>query len=172
MTISRHKYKIYWQPAKLWQRLNINQLQKKTLLENNSLTKKFKQQCPKLTVKILSEKWERPLPYEAKQLGIKNSNYAWIRCVVLQCEQQNILYARTVIPNFTHKNSWFSIKKLGIKPLGEVLFNLKTVKRSAFKITKQNIQWPYLVNNDTTPARYSIFEQKNNYLLLTEVFLS
>jgi len=164
-------YLTQWKPASLWQRLKISHQEKHWLLEEKSLTAKFKKQCPNLTVEILSEKWQAPLSYEKQQLGLKDNQHAWTRCIVLKCGQQNILYARTVIPNLTSGNTWFAIKKLGNKPLGEVLFNLKNITRSPFKILKRNYPWQYLEQNTIAAARYSLFKQDNQPLLLTEVFL-
>jgi len=166
---------LHWKPACLWQRIGVSSVEKKTLLETLSLTQKFKQKCPDLTVEVLSEISESPLAYEREQLGLKINEQAWVRCILLKCGQQNKLYARTVIPKLNSGNPWYALKKLGTKPLGEVLFNLKNIQRSSFKISKQNYTWPHLSkhkpDSKMAMARYSQFLQQNQPLLLTEVFL-
>ena len=162
MNISRHNLKNHWKPACLWQRLKMSLHEKSCLLEPQSLTAKFKKEHSDLRVEVLSESWEIPLNYERQALGLARNKKAWIRCVVLKSDEQKLLYARTVIEDLTSGNAWFAIKKLGTQPLGEILFNLKKIKRTEFKISKINDKL----------ARYSIFTQNNNKLLLTEVFLT
>lgn len=161
----------HWKPANLWRRIGISPLEKAYLLETQSLTEKFKKTCPNLTVEILSETTEVPLPYERQQLKLKNNEQAWVRCVLLKCGQEQKLYARTVIPNLNSSNPWYALKKLGTQPLGEILFNLNNVKRSPFKISKQRYAWPYLSHTIMATARYSLFSQQKQPLLLTEIFL-
>lgn len=161
MIINRHNLANHWKPACLWQRLKVSLHQKSWLLETQSLTAKFKKEHPDLRVEVLSENWQLPLNYERQALRLADKKKAWVRCVVLKSGQQRLLYARTVVEDLHSGNSWFAIKKLGTQPLGEILFNLKNVNRSAFKISKI----------DGKLARYSVFTQKKNKLLLTEVFL-
>jgi len=167
---------IHWKPASFANRLGLSVQQKKALNETASLTAKFKQHCPDLSVEILSEKQEIPLAYERQYLDLANNQKAWVRCIVLKCGEEPLLYARTVIANLTAGNAWLDIQKIGTQPLGEILFNLKTVQRTPFQICYQRYPWPYLTSNKMTteklPARVSTFTQQNDHLLLTEVFLN
>jgi len=167
----------HWLPAELCGRLHLTLPQKSWLLETQSLTARFRQTCPTLTVKVLSEQWQRPLIQEAKALGLPLHQWAWVRCVVLICQSQPLLYARTVIPHCHPKNPWFALKTLGNQPLGEVLFNLKNRQRSPFRLNRFQAELPYLsrLTKDSKVnalARQSIFYQKQQPLLLTEVFLT
>ncbi len=162
---------IHWRSNTFWQGLNLNTISKNWLLDTSSLTSKIRHHCPQMRVEVLSEKWQRPLSYEIKTLGLKQGEFAWVRCVLLKCDRENWVYARSVIPNMRSGNPWFALKKLGNKPLGEVLFNLKQIKRTPFLLSKTSQAWPYLPCQKTRLARQSIFTQKGYNLLLTEVFL-
>jgi chorismate--pyruvate lyase len=126
-----------------------------------------------------SLKTERPLLDESTALGMHPNDLAWVRCVLLQCADQNWIYARTVIPNLTAESPWGALQKLGNKPLGDVLFELPSIQRTPFEFTSQALTtWPYLskqLEPDESQgkgyARRSIFTQKGAPLLLTEVFL-
>ncbi len=166
-----HPKTTHWKPCSVWQRFNLTIEAKNWLVNTPSLTAKIRYSCPDMTVEILSEKWQRPLNFEAKALRLKQGEFAWVRCVLLKCNHDNWIYARTVIPKMQTGNPWFALKKLGNQPLGEILFSLKQVKRSPFLLLKSFSSWPYLPKQKPRLARQSIFTQKNHKLLLTEVFL-
>ena len=172
----------HWKPQTLAQRWPLTPKQSQALLYSQSLTAKLRQSCPQLEVQVLSENFERPLAQEAFALGLPPNQRAWVRCVLLHCDQQPLIYARTIIPYLVPGNPWYVLKKLGNQPLGEVLFKLKNTQRSAFKVLK--ITRPgyfYLPHAFQTAlnqkgqtsfwGRQSLFTQFNARLLLTEVFL-
>lgn len=147
------------------------------LLERGSLTHKLRQTCPTLKVNVLSESFASPLADEAKKLHIETNYQAWLRCVQIECENQPLIYARTVIPHFNAKNPWFKIQQLGNQPLGEILFsqikmNQSNLQRSEFEFCLSE-HWPHQpADSQSHFARRCLF-QKNGYsLLLTEVFLT
>lgn len=167
-----------WQSAGLVHRVSTDNTLQTWLLDSASLTAKIRQICADMQVHILSEKWQIPLPTERQQLGMADGEKAWIRCVVLHCHNRPLIYARTVIPKCHAGNRWYALKKLGNRPLGEVLFQLKQVKRHPFDVALwPSLDWPHLAEFDSTPttaksyARKSLFEQHGQPLLLTEVFL-
>ncbi|MDA3806972.1 MAG: chorismate lyase [Thiomicrorhabdus sp.] len=169
----------FWKPARLIQRVTPSPKIQSWLNTKESLTQRLRQHCPALHVLVLSEKTERPLLDESTALGMHPNDLAWVRCVLLQCADQNWIYARTVIPNLTAESPWGALQKLGNKPLGDVLFELPSIQRTPFEFTSQALTtWPYLskqLEPDESQgkgyARRSIFTQKGAPLLLTEVFL-
>lgn len=169
----------FWKPARLIQRVTSSPTIQSWLSTKESLTQRLRQHCPALQVLVLSEQTERPLLDETTALGMLPNDQAWVRCVLLQCENQSWIYARTVIPNLTPESPWFSLQKLGDKPLGEVLFEFPSIQRTPFEFTSQALSsWPYLSEQLEAAesqgkgyARRSIFTQKEAPLLLTEVFL-
>jgi len=169
-----------WRPAELFNRLNAAKELKQWLLETGSLTAKIRQTCPQMRVKILAEGWQRPLVQECQQLKLSLNEQAWVRCVVLMCDHQPLVYARTIIPRCHAGNHWFALKKLGDRPLGEILFQPKQAHRTPFILSQQPIEhWPYLKSAlpdhadqlNISYARQSLFRQHGDTLLLTEAFI-
>ncbi len=169
----------HWKPAGLIRRI-VNDRPTQALLSlKSSLTAKLKQTCPQLQVVVLSEAVEVPLPSEALRLALPMHEEAWIRCVLLKCDQHNWVYARTVIPFWQAQNPWHELQTLGDQPLGEVLFNMPNLTRSPFEFAKDPlVLWPHLSqnlpageNSKAGFARRSVFIKEKMPLLLTEVFL-
>lgn len=145
------------------------------LLERGSLTLKLRQTCPTLKVKVLDEGFASPLVDEAEKLHIEPNHQAfmpvWLRCVQIECENQPLIYARTVIPHFNANNPWHQIQQLGSQPLGEILFSRNDLQRSEFEFCLSD-HWPHQpANNPAHFARRCLFQQNGYPLLLTEVFL-
>lgn len=170
----------FWKPAGLIARISPLRKIQHWLKTPASLTAELKQRCPHLEVVVLSQKFEVPLLSETQKLGLAINEEAWVRCVVLKCQQRNWVYARTVIPNLNSQNPWQELQTLGNKPLGEILFEIPSIQRSPFEFAKEALSdWPYLMNHLQQPqlskkpgfARRSVFKQKQSPLLLTEVFL-
>jgi len=169
----------HWKPEGLIKRITDNASVQSWLTTKGSLTARLKTQCPALQVLVLSQRLEVPLNNEANALQMQQNEQAWVRCVLLQCDEHNWVYARTVIPAFNPQNPWESLQKLGNKPLGEVLFEMPSIKRTPFAFSKLPLgTWPYLnksleagQKNKPSFARRSVFIQQDSPLLLTEVFL-
>jgi len=169
----------HWKPEGLVKRITDDETIQSWLIHQGSLTKRLRERCPTIQVHILSERLEVPLNNETNALKIHRNEQAWVRCVLLKCDEQSWVYARTVIPNFNRDNPWESLQKLGNKPLGEVLFEMPSIKRTPFALSKLPLNtWPYLMASLKTDqkshagfARRSVFLQEDSPLLLTEVFL-
>ncbi|MBO1927780.1 chorismate lyase [Thiomicrorhabdus sp. 6S2-11] len=170
----------FWKPAGLLSRITPSRKIHDWLKTPTSLTAKLRNLCPELEVQVLSECFEAPLVSEAQKLGLAMDEEVWIRCVLLKCNGNHWVYARTVIPAMGPHNPWQELQKLGNKPLGEVLFEMPSVKRSSFEFSKDSLNyWPHLMPHMNNPmlgklpgfARRSIFEERGAPLLLTEVFL-
>lgn len=170
----------FWKPVGLLSRITPARDIHDWLKTPTSLTAKLKSLCPDLEVEVLFEGFATPLLSEAQKLGLAIDEEVWIRCVLLKCKGNCWVYARTIIPRMNPQNPWQELQQLGNKPLGEVLFEMSSVKRSAFEFSKDPLNyWPHLINNLASPirtkapgfARRSIFEERGAPLLLTEVFL-
>lgn len=169
----------HWKPAGLIRRVIQDRKVQALLTLKTSLTAKLKSFCPTLEVVVLSEAFEKPLPSEAVRLYLPPTEEAWVRCVLLQCNEKNWIYARTVIPKLDAQNPWYELQTLGNKPLGEVLFEIPSIQRTEFEFSKDKLAiWPHLLH--TLPAgnnlhegfaRRSVFGKEQAPLLLTEVFL-
>jgi len=163
---------LHWKPAALHGRFPAHI--RPWLTDRSSLTAKLKCQCHQFSVQRLFEDWAKPLPSERQKLKLPHTQKVWTRCVLLLCNDNPVVYARTLIPNFTPGNPWLKIQQLGNQPLGELLFQLPNLQRSAFEFSQTQALWPYLPDQlsfTDTYARQCLFHQAKAPLLLTEVFL-
>jgi len=166
---------LHWKPAALHGRFPPHI--QPWLADRGSLTAKLKQKCQHFEVQRLFEGWAMPLPSEQQKLKLPLGQKAWTRCVLLLCNGVPVVYARTLIPNFTPGNPWLQIQHLGNQPLGELLFQLPNLQRSPFEFCQTLAHWPYLPIENPQPlqrtqARRCLFQQDNAPLLLTEVFIT
>jgi chorismate--pyruvate lyase len=132
-----------------------------------------------VTVHLLDECLATPLPHESTRLQLAPATSAWVRCVLLVCQNQLRVYARTVIPDWTAHNPWAEVQRLGSQPLGELLFRLPDLQRSGFE-WGEGLTWPHAdhwtAHASAQPqpeplARRCVFVREQAPLLLTEVFL-
>lgn len=137
------------------------------LCDRGSLTEKLRQRFQQIEVNIDQQGMATPLPWETQALNITPNQTTWVRAVHLTDAHQPLIYARSIIPDFQPHNPWFALQNLGTQPLGERLFSLPELTRSAFEfsyLTLADSPTPY-------PARRCIFYHQTYPLLLTEVFL-
>ena len=98
-----------------------------------------------------------------------------MREVELLCHNEPWVYARSVFPQTTLTGRLRSLKKLDTRPLGALLFNDPTMKRSHFEIAA--LSNPELANyftsssNDFAWARRSLFFLDEKPILVAEIFL-
>ncbi|MBN2647376.1 MAG: chorismate lyase [Thiotrichales bacterium] len=161
-----------WYPATLLSRLGADARTRSWLQTPSSLTQRIRQYCPQMRVKVLFQGLSQPNSDERLWLKLPAGQRVWMREVLLQCDQQNWVYARTVIANFTPGNPWLSLQTLGTQPLGEILFEQRNIQRSALVFQRYAYQLP--IESSSALARRSCFIQRGQAhypLLLTEVFL-
>jgi chorismate--pyruvate lyase len=149
------------------------------LQERGSLTERLRQRWGDVAVHLLDEGLARPLPHESTRLRLAPATLAWVRCVLLVCQNQPRVYARTVISSWNSVNPWAEVQRLGRQPLGELLFRLPDLQRSGFE-WGQGGAWPHAeqwtghASAQPRPeplARRCVFVREQAPLLLTEVFL-
>lgn len=163
-----------WLPAHALPDLTTDPLHSSWLTERGSLTARLRETWGTVSVEVIQEGPSKPLPYEADRLGLPDAEPAWVRCVWLRAGGRARLYARTVIPHWGPHNPWTQVQHLGRQPLGELLFRLPGLERSAFEWCG-DAQWPS-PEPDTNAranvlARRCLFRREEAPLLLTEVFL-
>ena len=91
-----------------------------------------------------------------------------------------IMYARTIFPVIHLRGFWRNIKKLKNKPLADIVFNKKKILRSDFKFRKPSFNDEFskrirrfsLKKTKIVAIRESTFRNKNEKVLLTEVFFN
>lgn len=150
------------------------------LFEQGSLTRKLIQNCTKeFRVKVLSQKWQRPMLNEALRLGAHPEHLALIREVLLYCGDEPWVFARSVLPRKTLTGRRRFLGKLGSRPLGEILFSDPNIQRDELEVAEINKgQRMYRCATEclTHPptsvwGRRSIFYLHKKPLLVNEVFL-
>lgn len=144
------------------------------LLDRGSLTARLMDASQgNFEVKVLEQSWRRPHLSEAQLLGTSPNQTALIREVLLICNGQPWVYARSVIPHKSLKGRLGFMRKLKNSALGALLFKDPHLQRSHFQITK--IQLPQsripVTQADTVFGRRSLFHVYSQPLLVAEVFL-
>jgi chorismate lyase len=142
--------------------------------ERGSLTQRLRAHWGDVSVQPLDEGLGTPLAHEAARAGALAGAPTWLRCVVLVCQGKPRVYARTVIPAWGPHNPWEAVQRMGRQPLGELLFQLPDLQRSAFE-WNLGLDWPHATHRPgataPAPARRCVFMRAGAPLLLTEVFL-
>lgn len=116
-------------------------------------------------VEIIDQGIQSAYPHEQKKLGIDADQKSFIREVELNIFDQAVVFARSIIPlSFVGENSG-SLKNLGNKPLGHLLFkdgNIRVSKREFAHIKQQNHE---------IYARRTPYDYEGKQILVSEFFL-
>ena len=108
------------------------------------------------------------------------SEHLYLREVLIYADKSPIMYARTVLPSKYLRGFWHKIKKLNNRPLADIVFEKKIIIRSKFKFKKpsnndnfsKKIKKLNLKNTKILATRQSTFKNKNEKVVLTEVFFN
>lgn len=147
------------------------------LSDRGSLTGRFKQvmgATPKLT--RLNQGMQFVSLEERQILAIPNRQMALVREIKMGKDDQNWLFARTVVPLQTLTGAARRISMLNETPIGKILFGRNGAQRSHMQVTLTNDIPASLQNVGVEVAqplwqRRSIFEFSSGPLIVTEVFL-
>lgn len=140
-----------------------------------SMTRLFIRRHQSLTVAVLKHHLAAPLPSESKQLGLPFKQLAIVREIIMQCDGVPYLFARTIMPVSTLKGRYRRLHRLGVLPIGKLLFKDPAVTRSDFDIMRIEGDDP-LLQSMSCPlqacwARRSRFHLPHGDILMTEVYL-
>lgn len=116
---------------------------------------------------------------ETTLLKVSYAQRAYVREVILSCDQRVVVFAHSVLRQASLRGTWNGITRLGSRPLGEALFKNPRIQRKAFVFRKLTHRHPLFRRIDryqtqTTRvlwARRSVFSLNGRSLLVTEVFL-
>ena len=78
----------------------------------------------------------RPSLEEAWRLRLPRRRLAWVREVALRCHEQPLILARTVIPEASLRGGNETLRHLGNRPLGELLFRGAGSRREALEVAR------------------------------------
>lgn len=137
------------------------------LCDRGSLTAALRQHHGTIAVEVVQQGQSQPRDWEAQALTLTEKQPCWLRQVHLSHQTHKLIAARTVIPYFDSDNPWYALSTLGNQPLGERLFSIPELQRTAFEFT-------YIQDTQTRaryPARRCLFYHHQHALLLSEAFL-
>lgn len=152
--------------------------------DKGSMTARMRTVCRQVDIHVMRQSRQPVLTTEADYLGLpqstseskSESSTALIREVIMICDGQPWLFARTVVPQQSLPTYEMAVISLGTTHLGSILFSDPTVSRTHFQYSYLHPKDPYRKwaqqnATDSLLARRSQFVKNNNPLLLTEVFL-
>ena len=149
------------------------------LFHQESLTQFIQQRCSGLfNIELITESWQQAQQDEISLLSLTKNESTFIRKSLLKCDNENLVYARTVIPEKTLTGKNQKLTKLGDKPLGDFLFNDKTTYRSDMRYAKIPVDCE--LYNEATKSlnisselwgRQSLVYIEKQPLVITEIFL-
>ncbi len=150
------------------------------LFDRDSLTRRIRDLCPGcFRVRVLAQGLDRPMFNERRVLVMADHELAVVRQVQLLCNDAPWVFARTVIPLRTLHGPGRRLARLGAKPLGEMLFANKTMRRFEVQVARilpaHDLFHAATFNLRDKPAeiwgRRSVFHLHDKALLVSEVFL-
>lgn len=145
------------------------------LFDVSSLTARMIELCGKnFSVRVISQRWQRLDAEEASAMALKNVHSALVRQVLLCCDNQPLVYARTVIPATTIQGAQRRYVNMGNRPLGAMLFADRTMRREAVQVAmlpELHEAKKYSAFNEPVWGRRSVFRVARKPLLVSEYFL-
>ncbi|GGC10005.1 chorismate pyruvate-lyase [Marinobacterium zhoushanense] len=137
------------------------------LTDEGSLTRLLKRASRgRFSVQVLRQEYGRPGAGETVALGLSARQSVLIREVLLCGAGEPWVYARTVIPATTLRGRHRTLKLIGSRPLGSLLFNDPAMRRDPLQIARVDN-----ARGESLWARRSIFHLDDKPLLVCEVFL-
>lgn len=167
-----------WLPESRLPELTKDPLWQDWLLERGSMTVRLQGRYPDVLVELQLQGQAVPWGDEARALGLPPGEAAWLRQVRLCSEGRVLLQARTVVPGWAPGNAWHELQGLGTRPLGDLLFRMPDIGRSAFEVAWL-ARWTEPGDGVTDPgraegarlARRCLYTRRGCPLLLTERLL-
>lgn len=164
-----------WQSATA-DHLPASQILQQWLLDPDSLTAKLKRHCSSFSVEVLGQQPGLIRPDEARWLQAHEE--ATIREVILCCDQQPWVFARSVFPQSALSESALQLGSLGSQPLGAHLFAQPDLQRSAIEVSAfapqsrvGELHRCLGFTSQTLWGRRSCFTAAGQKVLVAEVFI-
>jgi chorismate lyase len=149
------------------------------LSDRGSLTQRLKSRCASFRVVPLATGLARPNPDEYALLGMAPGTRAYVREVLLLCNEVPVVFAHSVLPHSGLRGGWNGITRLGSRSLGEALFSDHSIERQP--LAYRNVRHDHPLFRSVAVqqtlavsslwARRSVFCLNGHPLLVTEVFL-
>ncbi len=137
------------------------------LLDKHSLTERLIDYSKdNFKVKVLSQRWEKPLPHEAEKLNIPLHLVARIREVELHCHNKPVVFARSVMPLKLYLEQRHTLQNIGSRPLGLLLF-----RDGRMRVSKRNVSVFSQANKPIIYGRSTPYLYFGNEILVSEFFI-
>lgn len=148
------------------------------LFNTGSLTERLKKQSQVFYVELLGQH-EIMLSKEMQQKLGCTDEFAWLREVVLRCDDVPMVYAQSIMPKSSVTGEQERLAHLGHQPLGEVLFSDPSMTRNTIEVARFDsksdvINLAQMLGQSTQIAlwgRRSVFTVNDKPILVSEVFL-
>ncbi|WP_371187960.1 chorismate lyase [Thalassotalea maritima] len=148
------------------------------LLDPSSLTARLSSHCQQFKVELLGQRIESCQAHEANA-DIAEGEQVLVREVLLFCDQQPHVFARSLLPLTSLTGEQRALANLGQQPLGQVLFNNPKLRRDVVQVAEiepshrvaQLATSLSLQVNHNLWGRRSLFYIENKPLMVAEVFL-
>ena len=147
------------------------------LKEESSLTQRLRKTWSDVSVRVLLENKQRPFINERQCLPMSSHHYALVREIILHSDDKPLILARTIIPPTAFNVAKGNLTRLGNKPLGEILFSSKPLKRQLIAVSFIESTWW----TNTLQTRYPIltpiwgrctrYYLENEPIIVSEFFL-
>ena len=132
-----------------------------------------------LSLDVVFEGASAPAPDEAPVLQTLAKKRIWVREVSMSLDGVPCVIARSVTRLPDSRSTWSGIRSLASRPLADLLYNDRTIKRGSFQsslITRGHGIWMavrHAGQEKATPllARRSVFTRHQRPLVVTECFL-
>lgn len=150
------------------------------LVDQGSLTSRLRQRCRDFSVRPLRVGFARPNRDESAALQLRDDELAYVREVVLNCNDQAVVFAHSVVAAGSLRGPWAAVTRLGSRPLGEALFSNPKVVRGCMQyrqidarhaLARQAARAGMAIVGKSVWARRSLFTLQGHPLMVTEVFL-
>jgi chorismate--pyruvate lyase len=171
-----HPRESNWQDYHHYSSIKLPSTIKPWLLDRGSLTQRLiKASNGRFKVKVLSQQWQQPRWSEAVLLSMGHREQAIIREVVLLCDDQPWVFARSVIPAQSLVGRLRRLRKFNDSSLGAMLFRDPSMHRRPFQIATIEGNSPqipeHLRQQQTLWGRRCRFELAKKPIMVSELFL-
>jgi chorismate--pyruvate lyase len=165
-----------WKPWRQLARRELPAAAHRWLLDEGSLTGQLvAASAGRFAVRVLEQRWLRPLPSERRALALRAGERALVREVLLECDGEPWVYARSVAPVRTLNGPLRHLRRFGERSLGALLFADPGIERGPFELARVSPGCAFLprglILTRSAWARRRSFALRGRALLVQEVFL-
>jgi chorismate--pyruvate lyase len=174
--ISHQPDEPHWQDYRHFNAVQLSRATRAWLLDQGSLTQRLiKASHGNFNVQVLSQSWQRPLLSERALLEMKPRELAIVREVLLLCNDEPWVFARSVMPASSLNGRLRRLRKFDNSSLGAMLFSEPSMQRHPFQLATfdgENNRLPSAIRQaELLWGRRSRFELTGKPIMVSEIFL-